>query len=168
VDFLSDQLPVAWCRLYEKVFSAWPFPRLSKRLNAMQGITLIHRDAHPWNFLYPRNPEQDSVAIIDWHEWEVGLGADDLTETLVLWWEPERRSRLEESLVRRYHHQLIAQGVNNYTWEQCWNDYRFTAIRILFYPIWMHAEGRPPIFWQPILERSIQAFQDLKCVDLLE
>jgi hypothetical protein len=168
VDFLGDRLSVARRRLYEQVLSAWPFSRLSKRLNERQGITLIHRDAHAWNFLYPCNPEHDRVRIIDWHEWGIGLGANDLTELMVLWWYPERRARMEEPLVRRYHRQLVERGVEDYDWEQCWSDYRLSASRILLYPIWMYAGDRPPTFWWPILERGILAFQDLECIELLE
>lgn len=168
VDFLGDRLPVARCRLYERVLSSWPFSRLSERLNERRGITLIHGDAHAWNFLYPRDPERDRVCIIDWHEWDINLGTNDLTEMIVLWWYPERRARMEESLVRRYHRQLMEHSVRDYDWEQCWNDYRLSAIGILLYPVWMHAEGRPPTTWWPILERGILAFQDLGCVDLLE
>jgi hypothetical protein len=87
---------------------------------------------------------------------------------IVLWWYPERRARMEKPLVRRYHRQLTEHGVEGYNWEQCWNDYRLSASRILLYPIWMHGEGRPPAFWWPILERGVLAFQDLACVELLE
>jgi Ser/Thr protein kinase RdoA (MazF antagonist) len=168
VDFLGDRLSAVRRGLYEQVLSSWPFSRLSERLTKRRSITLIHKDAHAWNFFYPRDPERDGVCIIDWHEWTISLGTNDLTEMIVLWWYPERRARMEESLVRRYHRRLMEHGVKDYDWEQCWNDYRLSAISILLYPIWMHAEGRPPTFWWPILERSILAFQDLECGDLLE
>jgi Ser/Thr protein kinase RdoA (MazF antagonist) len=168
VDFLGDRLSIARRRLYERVLSSWPFPRLSERLNERRGITLIHRDAHAWNFLYPRDPEHDRVCIIDWHEWGISFGINDLTELIVLWWYPERRARMEEALLRRYHHRLVEYGVEDYDWEQCWHDYRLCAIRILLYPVWMHAEGRSPTTWWPILERASLAFQDLECANLLE
>jgi len=168
VDFLGDRLSEARCRLFEKLLASWPFSRLSERLSEKRGITIIHKDAHAWNFLYPRDPEHDRVTLIDWHEWGVGLGTNDLAEMMVLWWYPERRARMEESLVRRYHRQLTEHGVERYDWGQCWNDYKLSAVRILLYPVWMHAEGRPPTFWWPVLERGILAFQDLECGDLLE
>jgi hypothetical protein len=60
----------------------------------------------------------------------------------------------------------MAQGVAQYPWEQCWDDYRLAANRILLYPIWMHAEGRSPSFWLPILGRGLQVYRDLDCDDL--
>jgi hypothetical protein len=121
-----------------------------------------------WNFFYPRDPARDTVCIIDWHEWGIDVGTNDLAELIVLWWYPERRARMEQPLLRRYHRRLMEHGVGDYDWEQCWNDYRSSAIRILLYPVMMHAEGRPPTTWWPILERAVLAFQDLGCVDLLE
>jgi hypothetical protein len=55
-DFLGDRLSAARRKLYEQVLSSWPFPRLSQRVDETRHITLIHRDAHAWNFLYPRDP----------------------------------------------------------------------------------------------------------------
>jgi hypothetical protein len=168
VDFLDDRLSSARRGLYESILSAWPFSRAQERLNERQGVTLIHSDAHAWNFFYPRDPAKDRVCIIDWHEWGIDLGTNDLTELIVLWWYPERRARMEDSLIRRYHRRLMELGVQCYDWEQCWDDYRLSAARVLLYPIWMQAEGRSPAFWWPILERSILAFQDLECADLFE
>ena len=166
-DFLGDRLSAARKNLYERVLSSWPFARYSERVSDRRNITLIHGDAHAWNFLYPRNPGHDRVRIIDWHEWGISLGTNDLAEMMVLWWHPERRARLEEALLRRYHRQLMTHGVEGYDWEQCWDDYRLSAFRILLYPVWMYAEGRPTALWLPILERGMLAFQDLGCIDLL-
>jgi len=167
VDLLGDRLSTKRLRFYEQVLSSWPFPGLSERLMERRGLTLVHGDAHVWNFLFPRDPEHVRVCIIDWHEWGISLATNDLAEMIGLWWYPERRARLEEPLLRRYHAQLLATGVDNYEWERCWNDYRFGVIRNLFTPVWMVAEGRPPATWWPILERVVVAFQDLECVDLL-
>ena len=167
IDFLGDRLSTERCRIFEKVLSSWPFSQLSERLNEKRDITLIHNDAHAWNFLYPREPEVDRVCIIDWHEWGSNLGTNDLTELMVLWWYPERRARMEERLLRLYHYHLKKFGVEGYDWEQCWNDYRLSVIRILLYPVWMFAENRSPSNWWPILERTMLAFQDLDCETLL-
>ncbi len=167
VDFLDDRLSSTRRSAYEKVLSSWPFPKLLERLNDRQGLTLVHGDAHVWNFLYPRDAEHGRVYVIDWHEWGISLGTNDLVETIVLWWYPERRERMERKLLRRYHTLLLEHGVENYSWEACWDDYRFSVIRILFSPVWMHAEGRPPSLWWPMLENIVLAFQDLECIELL-
>jgi hypothetical protein len=168
VDFLGDRLSIARRKLYEQVLSAWPFPGLAERLIERRSLTLVHGDAHVWNFLYPRHPEHDRVCIIDWHEWGISLGTNDLAEMIGLWWYPERRARMEEPLLRRYHDRLLAHGVADYSWERCWDDYRLSAIGNLFCPVWMQAEGRPPSTWWPVSERVVLAFQDLECANLLE
>ncbi len=168
VDYLGDRFSAAQRQIYERVLTAWPFQILAERLSKHSGITLIHNDAHAWNFLYPVDPEHDRVCMIDWQEWDVNLGTNDLAEMMVLWWYPEHRVRLEEALVRRYHQQLVKHGVKRYEWDHCWNDYRLSALRILLYPVWMYAEGRSPTFWWPILEKSTKAFQDLGCERLLK
>jgi hypothetical protein len=167
VDFLGDRLSLDRRRLYEQVLSSWPFPGLIERLEERWGLTLVHGDAHVWNFLYPLNPERDRVRIIDWHEWGMGLGTDDLAETVALWWYPERRARLEAHLLQRYHERLVEHGVQRYGWERCRDDYRLSVVKCLLAPVWMHAEGRAPAAWWPTLERVVLAFQDLGCVELL-
>jgi len=168
VDYLGDCLSTERCQLFERVLTSWPFQILAERFIGNRGITLIHNDAHAWNFLYPFEPEADRVYMIDWQEWDLNLGTHDLAEMMVLWWYPERRIRMEEALVRRYHRQLMQQGVKRYDWVRCWTDYKLSALRILLYPVWMHAEGRSPTYWWPILEKSFQAFQDLGCEMLLQ
>jgi len=167
-DYLGDRLSMERRQIYESVLAAWPFQLLAERFDEHRGITLIHNDAHAWNFLYPGDPTHGSVCLIDWQEWDINLGTNDLAEMMVLWWYPERRARLEEALVRRYHQQLIRQGVRKYEWDHIWNDYKLSALRILLYPVWMHAKGRSPTYWWPILEKSTQAFQDLGCETLLK
>lgn len=167
VDFMKERLAEETRRVYEKLLSDWPFSGWSDRITSGRGITLIHHDAHPWNFLYPLNPDKDRVYIIDWHEWGVGIGAIDLAEFLILGWEGAHEGGQREMAVRWYHDRLIAQGVTHYPWEQCWHDYRLAALRILLYPIWMLTEGRPQSFWLPIFESGLQAFHTLGCVELL-
>jgi len=168
VNFLGDRLSGKRRRLFEEVFLSWPFARLAKRFRKQRWITLSHGDAHAWNFLYPHEPKFDTVRIIDWQEWNINLGTNDLAEFMVLWWYPEHRARIEETLIRKYHQQLLEQGVDGYDWAHCWNDYRLSVIRIMLYPVWMYAENRSPTFWWPVLERGILAVQDLGCEELLK
>jgi hypothetical protein len=167
VDLLDDRLSAARRSLYERVLASWPFPNLQERLAARRGLTLVHGDAHAWNFLLPHDSTQGKAYIIDWHEWGFGLGTDDLAELMTLWWYPERRARFEELLLRRYHGRLLERGITGYDWQQCWEDYRLSVVKSFLSPVWMYAEGRAPAVWWPILERVVLAFQDLGCAELL-
>jgi hypothetical protein len=83
-------------------------------------------------------------------------------------WEPEIRRCLEHGLLRRYYDGLLAHGVQGYSWQQCWDDYRLSVILVsIFVPVWRWAVFR----WAPDLaavDRSMTAFDDLRCCDLLD
>lgn len=82
-------------------------------------------------------------------------------------WEPETRRRLEQGLLRRTYGRLLAHGVRDYQWDDCWNDYRLSVILVsIFIPVWRWAVFK----WAPelsTLDRSMTAFKDLECADLL-
>lgn len=163
-DFMGDRISTQRKGIYETVLSSsnifWQ-PQKSKC-----ALTLIHGDAHFWNFLYPHE-ETDHVCAFDWNGWDIGKGTDDLAYMIGLHWYPERRKRFEEPLLRSYHETLLEHGVENYAWEDCWDDYRHSAIMNLFIPVWQWAKGISQIVWWSHLERSFLTFEDLNCKELL-
>ena len=52
-------------------------------------------------------------------------------------------------------------------WNDLWRDYRLSAIGYLLYPAWQWAAGLPDFIWWHHAERTILAFQELECEDLL-
>jgi thiamine kinase-like enzyme len=166
-DFLGDRLSEERRTIYERALRS--FPRLlSTRLATGKGLTLIHGDIHIGNFLYPHNPNHDTVRILDWKSWSIDIGADDLAHMMAIFWFPERRSRLEQELLRRYYAQVVDDGVMDYDWSACWYDYRLSVIRYLFYPMWQWSRGGSADIWWNHLERVMLAFQDLQCTELLD
>ncbi len=165
LDFLGDRLSRQRRAVYEHVLRVAPL--LRQRLLADHGLTLVHGDAHVWNFLFPRNVDTDTVRLIDWEGWSMGLGTVDLAYMMALHWYPERRARLEQPLLRRYHTQLLTHGIVGYDWEACWYDYRLAAIRNLFIPMRQWAAKLWPAIWWGHLERALLAFEDLQCRELL-
>ena len=95
------------------------------------------------------------------------VGPRDLAYMMTLFWYPEHRARMEETLLRRYHRGLLAGGVGDYTWDECWDDYRWSAIRNIFIPILQWTRGQPGWLWWSQLEKSLAAFEDLRCVELV-
>lgn len=150
--------------VYERVFSSSLKPWL--RLADQRALTLVHGDAHTWNFLFPRNGE--GVAFLfDWQLWHVDVGARDLAFMMALHWYPSRRRELEVPLLRRYHEQLLAQGVRNYSFDDLWLDYRRCAVRNLTIPIIYWRRGMKPGNWWHRIECALAAYQDLDCDELL-
>ncbi len=164
LDFIGDRLSTKRKKIYEKVLSSqntfWQ-PQRSKH-----ALTLIHGDAHFWNFVYPRD-NTDRVRIFDWNGWDIAKGTDDLAYMIGLHWYPERRDRFEIPLLKRYHAVLLQQGIKDYSWEDCWDDYRHSAMLNLFIPVWQWTKEISQIVWWSHLERSFLTFEDLACKELL-
>jgi hypothetical protein len=69
---------------------------------------------------------------------------------------------------RPYHEKLIEYGVKGYDWESCWNDYRFMCIFNLYFPpLFYHKKFGLNVMCDH-LERSMAAYYDLECRELLE
>ncbi|MBC7870435.1 MAG: phosphotransferase, partial [Chitinophagaceae bacterium] len=127
-------------------------------------FTLIHDDLHAGNFLYPRNPQKDTLRIIDWKSWSIKPGAADMANMMALYWTRERRLQLQDTLLRRYHARLLENGVTGYDWETCWNDYRMSIIDLLFFPVWQWSVGVPDFIWWHNLDRLLIAQRDLSSI----
>lgn len=165
VDFMGDRLPAQRRWVYETILTRLPAV-LRQRLSRAESLTLVHDDAHTWNFLLPRDPA-GKVFLIDWQQWGVSLGTHDVAYHLTLFWYAERRQALEQTLVKHYHRCLQSYGVRGYDWETCWRDYRLYAIRNLLVPLWAFQYGHwAPHRWTQ-MEKAFMAFDDLRCAELL-
>lgn len=164
VNQMGDRLSPAHRAIYERVMAAWP--QLSRRYVETLHWTLSHGDAHVWNFLYPHQPGLPAY-LVDWEALGIKLGTDDLAYMMTLFWFPERRARLEEPLLREYHTHLLERGVRDYSWAQCWEDYRLSVIRMVFQPIWWWSTDHPAWLWWDRMERVVLAYEDLSCEELL-
>jgi hypothetical protein len=165
VNFLGDGLSAERRKIYDQLLASKY--KIWGRLTDAAGLTVTHGDAHWWNLLYPYDMGKHQVRLFDWQLWHVDVGARDMAYMIALGGYAERRVVMEKNLMRRYYDSLIAHGVRNYTWDDCWNDYRWSAIRNLNIPIIQWSEGRSTELWQANLERAMFAYQDLGCAELL-
>jgi len=163
-DAIGDALTSDARNVLERVFSSSLQPWL--RLADRRALTIIHGDAHTWNFLFPRNGE-GAAFLIDWQLWHVDVAAKDLAFLMALHWYPSRRGELERPLLRYYHDGLLAQGVKNYSFDDLWLDYRRCAVRNLTFPIILWSRGLKPEAWWHRLECALAAYRDLECDELL-
>jgi Ser/Thr protein kinase RdoA (MazF antagonist) len=129
------------------------------------GLTLVHEDAHLWNFLIPDDPNAQ-VHIVDWQMWDVDLPVWDLVYMVALHWFPERRARYERPLLDRYLHGLQSAGID-FSRQRLMEDYRLMVLRSLCVPILGHAWGIPADIWWNHLERSYLAIEDWDAEELL-
>ena len=135
LDVFGAALLPAQRAAYEHILASSLWQRRDERLRQRRAVTLLHGDVHPGNILLPRDPARHRAVLIDWHLWEVGPGTDDLAFFIAHKWAPMRRAALEQPLVRRYHEHLVAQGIADYGWDDCWRDYRQSVALTTLAPI---------------------------------
>lgn len=163
-DTFGDGLTTEARHILEKVFSSSLKPWL--RLTDRRALTITHGDAHTWNFLFPRTGP-GAALLIDWQLWHVDIGARDLAYFIALHWYPSRRRELERPLIRYYHDCLRKYGVENYSFDDLWLDYRRCVVRNLTNPIIFWSRGMKPEAWWHRLECALMAYRDLGCEELL-
>jgi hypothetical protein len=165
MNFLGDSLSVERRRIYERLLSSKY--KIWGRLTDATGLTVTHGDAHWWNLLYPVDASKHRVRLFDWQLWHVDVGPRDLAFMVALGEYSHRSAAMERHLIRYYYDSLIAHGVRNYTWENCWTDYRWSAIRNLNIPVIRWSQGRSAELWSGNLERAMLAYEELNCSELL-
>ncbi len=163
-DAVGNALTTGARNILERVFSSSLKPWL--RLTDARALTIIHGDAHTWNFLFPRSGAGAAV-LIDWQLWHVDVAARDPAFLMALHWYPGRRTELERPLLRYYHEALLAKGIENYSFDELWLDYRRCAIRNLTIPILFWSRGMKPEGWWHRLECALAAYRDLNCDELI-
>jgi hypothetical protein len=84
--------------------------------------TVTHGDFRVDNLLFGGR----RVAVVDWQTVHVGPAGADVGYFLGTSLDPDARARHEETLVRAYHAELTARGVDQ-TWSDCWDGYRSAA-----------------------------------------
>jgi len=166
--FLGDRISDKRKELFKTVFSL--YPQLAYERIKKENMTLIHGDAHFWNFFYPKDIENEKykALLFDWQSWNISIGGVDLAYMIGNNLYPDYRHLIEKDLIKRYHNDLLKFGVKNYSWDDCWYDYRFGALINLYRIVgWWSVDLHPSLWW-PALEKSILTLEDLNCMELLE
>ena len=135
------------------------------RLEAI-GATLLHNDAHFWNFLYPVNGAETQCVLFDWPLWRTGLAGMDLAYMIALHLYPEHRRRFEPVLLARYAAVLAEQGIDHDV-SGVTEDYRLGILFQLLMPIMEYSWNNPPMVWMPKIEKGFAACEELGCEELL-
>ncbi|WP_217563129.1 phosphotransferase [Paenibacillus sp. GbtcB18] len=167
--FMGDRLADQRRSLYTKLVQSGG-RLLAERLNRSKHLTLVHGDAHLWNFLYANEASNDgnrAAIVLDWEYWDVGVGPTETAYAVALWMFPEQRKAVENKLMLTYHNELVSSGVSGYSWNQCRHDYRIGLLQNLLYPVWHWHNGERAELWWNHLERALLAAQDSGCEELL-
>jgi hypothetical protein len=166
IDSVGPRLSSKQIAIYERILRAKH--RIWGHLTNPKGLTVTHGDAHWWNVLFPRNPDQHRAYLFDWQLWHVDLGPRDLAFMVGLGGYSQRNSALEQRLTHRYYEALIANGLEEYSWDDFWLDYRWSAMRNLNIVVIQWSQGKSEDVWGDSLEKATQAYEELGCPKLLE
>lgn len=101
------------CKKFVAVADAWGADRRPP-------LGLVHGDYRLDNLLFGN----DTCKVVDWQTVTWGPAMTDAAYFIGGGLSVEDRRAHEEALVHLYYDELIAQGVQNFTWEQCWDSYR--------------------------------------------
>lgn len=133
--------------------------------------TLVHGDFRLENVFFGASLGKQGFAVIDWQDISRGEGVWD-----VAWFiggclqVTSNRQVEEQQLLKIYHETLKANGVNGYTFEACWEDYRLAMSRYFVQAVLMVASlnsenDREHRLAQAVAERFIAAITDLRLID---
>ena len=86
--------------------------------------TIVHRDFRLDNLLFGEGDGSVPIAVVDWQACTHASGMTDVAYFIGAGLVTHDRRDHERELVRRYHEHLVAAGVGEYDFEQCWRDHR--------------------------------------------
>jgi len=165
-DLLGDRLGADRRDLYCRFIMQ--SDRLLQRYHSRRHVTIVHGDAHVWNFLLPRDLVSGGVRIFDFDQWRINVPTNDLAYMMATQWYPDRRVVLEDPLLDCYYDTLVEHGVSGYSREALDLDYRWSVLWHISKPVWQWSVNIPPVIWWNNLERVLLAVDDLGCREFLE
>lgn len=85
---------------------------------------LVHIDYRLDNLLIDNSQSPPRITAVDWQSITLGNPMTDVAYFVGAGMLPEARRLSERNIVQTYHEALVASGIKDYSFEQCWSDYR--------------------------------------------
>ncbi len=139
-------------------------------MDRSERFSLVHGDYRLDNLLF--GGAEMPIAAVDWQTLEVGNPGRDLGYFLGNSLLPADRREHERELVSAYHGALMLFGVTDYSFEACFDDYRFghfqgPLITVLAAASLTHTERGDEMF-VAMCTRACRAIRDLESSELLQ
>ncbi|HVV35967.1 MAG TPA: oxidoreductase family protein [Acidimicrobiales bacterium] len=165
-ELFGDQMPPAIKDLGDRFDGL--LPRIMQRLSEGP-TTLSHGDYRLDNIFF----YDTDLAVCDWQLVDRSRGARDLGYFLGGSLTAADRAAHERDLVAAYAARLAANGVANYDFATCWEDYRLAVLFSFVYGIVAaggldHGDPRGTAITGAMIERSVAAILELECLSLPE
>ena len=146
--------------------------RLCAYLYQEPPYTLIHNDYQADNLFFMGEGANLAITVADWQLTTRGRAMLDVASFLGGNLDPPERRAHELRLLHIYHHLLLENGVRDYLFDQCWNDYRLAMIQPISRIATVVGIGAAPSeqerwYCDAVVPRYCQAVHDLKVGDAL-
>ena len=146
-----------------EIIEAWALARAER-------FGLVHGDYRLDNLMFPPDGAAGVVAL-NWQTLSLALPARDLAYFLGTGLSVEDRRAHERDLVAAYHRALTSYGVEGYSLEDCWEDYRFAMVQGPLVSVFGCAYGtrteRGDRMFAVMVARSCAAIRDLGSLALV-
>jgi hypothetical protein len=133
-------------------------------------FALVHGDYRVDNLLFPP-AGGEGVFAVDWQTLSLALPARDLAYFVSTSLEPVVRRQHERDLVAAYHQALGPAVTRTFSYEQCWDDYRFAVPQGPLISVFGLAYGkksdRGDRMFATMTARACAAVRDLGSLDCL-
>lgn len=147
----ASELDDAERSVLDEILERWEH-QFQARVADGRAITLIHGDLHFLGNVF-FTADDPRPKVIDWSELKPGLGPHDLAYCLSVVPTGDRLAR-DRELLRHYWEALRAAGVDDYSWDLCEWDFRFSVLSNLF---------------QSVFQRSVRWYRtSLAAIDVLD
>lgn len=183
-DTYQEMYAGAWQSLLQKAGDAMPArlhdlgDRLAPKVRRIKAalsrppITLVHGDFRPDNCFFAMAGGRQSVVVMDWEFCGWGRGPYDVATFVNEACPPQVRRREETGLLREYHSLLESNGVEQYSFEECLDDYRLSMLELFVF--WIVTGGycsydgqRAAEYLRNTLNRLDAAIADLNSTELV-
>ena len=133
--------------------------------------TLVHGDFRCDNMFFTTD-EADDIALIDWQACGVGAALYDVAYFLGDSVTTRTRRDIERDAVAAYHDILCRTGVREFSFEDCWRQYREAMLSALLVPVVVAgtldlADEQRRCLAEAVLQRRLAAMDDLDAAELM-
>lgn len=165
----GDLIPAGMAERFERVGDA--VGELQQHM-CRGPLAVIHGDFRLDNVFFGRSPDQPPICLFDWQTICKSSGTQDLAYFLTQNVRTSERRQHEHVLVHRYWEKLNENGVSDYPYERCWDDYRSSALYCFSFAVVIAgtlnlSNPRGTALARAMTSRSVAALVDFDALEML-
>lgn len=129
--------------------------------------TITHCDLREDNLLFDETGLQTEVIILDWQLATRSFGVFDVARLMAGSALPDQRRGNEIEILRAWYGAIVAEGVEDYYWEEALYDLRLALLQFICFIVHVHenfigGQGRAALLSEAIIRRTFATAVDLQ------